>query len=341
VRVLIDTTYSRRAPFSGTSVYLDRLQSALAEIGGIEVVTVFNERRRHPAGGGLGSLRNLAVDWWWTGVQLPRLAERAQADVVHHPLPARARTPLPQVITVHDLAFERLPGYFDTAYRRYARRTHRAAARSASRVICVSETTARDVRSLWGIEEGRITIARHGPGQEPAPGSGERAHFLYVGDDEPRKNLASLLAAYSHYRQAASEPLALVLAGSAAASEPGVVVVRNPDAERLAELYAGAIALVHLSLYEGFGLTPLEAMHAGAPVLAAPAPGITEVCEDAARYVDPGDPASVARAMAELAASPALQAELAERGKRRAALFSWSASARLHADAYSLAQRRR
>ena len=341
MRVLIDTTYSRRAPFSGTAVYLDRLQRALAELDEIEVVTVFNERRRHPAGGGLGSVRNLAADRWWMAVELPRLAERAEAEVVHHPLPARARTPLPQVITVHDLAFERLPRHFDTAYRLYAHRTHRAAARAASRVICVSETTARDARSLWGIEEGRIAIARHGPGQEPAPGGGERTHFLYVGDDEPRKNLQALLAAYSQYRQAVPKPLPLVLAGSAAATGPGVALVKNPGAERLAELYAGAVALVHLSLYEGFGLPPLEAMHAGTPVLAAAVPGVTEVCENAARYVDPGDPAGVARSMAELAASPELQAELAERGRPRAALFSWSASARAHLNAYSLAQRHR
>jgi glycosyltransferase involved in cell wall biosynthesis len=338
VRVLIDTTFSRRAPFSGTAVYLDRLQRALADIGAIDVVTVANEHRRPPAGGGLGSVRNLAADWWWTAVKLPRLAKQSQADVVHHPLPARARTPLPQVITVHDLSFERLPRHFNTAFRLHAHLSHRAAARAANGVICVSETTAGDVRSLWGIPDGRIAIARHGPGQEPPPGRGRRAHFLYVGDDEPRKNLGALLAAYSRYRQAVPEALPLVLAGSTAAAEPGVVLEEKPSAARLSELYADAVALVHLSLYEGFGLTPLEAMHAGTPVLAAAAPGVTEVCADAARYVDPGDPVGIALTMAELAGSPALQAELGERGKRRAALFSWSASARAHLDAYSLAQ---
>jgi glycosyltransferase involved in cell wall biosynthesis len=121
----------------------------------------------------------------------------------------------------------------------------------------------------------------------------------------------------------------------------GVRGEASPDGERLAELHAGAAALIHPSLYEGFGMTVLEAMHLGTPVIAARNAGVVEVAGDAARYVEPRDADALARAMAELAASDALRRELAERGRRRASEFSWAASARAHLSAYSLAVRHR
>jgi glycosyltransferase involved in cell wall biosynthesis len=118
------------------------------------------------------------------------------------------------------------------------------------------------------------------------------------------------------------------------------VAEHHPDRERLAELYAGAVALVHPSLYEGFGLTPLEAMSAGTPVVAGRSPGVEEVCGDAARYADPRDPVALASAIAEVTSSPELRRELAERGRRQVDRYSWARCARAHATAYSLARAR-
>lgn len=355
MRVLLDATYAARAPYSGTGTYIDRIADALSRLDGVELEVESNRRRRPPAGGGLGSARNLSTDWWWTAVELPRLARRAGADLIHHPLPALApRAPVPQLITVHDLAFERVPAQFARRFRLYAHATHRAAARGAAAVICVSRTTAADVESLWGVPGRRIVVARHGPGQEiehaerergraereRGDAERERGHFLYVGDAEPRKNVSTLIAAYRRYRELADTPLPLVLAGSASPEgpdEPGVRAERRPSREQLADLFAAAVALIQPSLYEGFGLTALEAMSAGAPVLAADVPGLREVCGDAARYADPHDPASFAAGMGEIASEPRLRDDLAARGRRRAADFSWAVSARAHLDAYSLA----
>ncbi len=346
MRVLLDTTFAARAPYSGTAVYLERLQAACSQLDGLEIVPACNKRRGAPAGGGLGSVRNLLADRWWTGVELPRLARELHADVIHHPLPAKGAKgkgpAVPQVVTVHDLAFERLPQCFSAAFRIYAHHNHRAAAAAASAVICVSETTAADVRALWGVADGRIVVALHGAGQEPGRILGTMPrpppeHFLYVGDDEPRKSLPTLLAAYRTYRESAVDPWDLVLAGSCAASGQGVRIEPQPGAERLARLYAGAIALVHPSLYEGFGLPALEAMSAGTPVIAARSPGLSEVCGAAACYADPGDSGSLAARMREVVTSEPLRRQLTQRGLARASQFSWASCARAHLETYSLA----
>lgn len=342
MRVLIDTTFALRG-HSGTGVYLERLIAELGRIG-VDVVEAANDGRRAPGGGGLRSALNLAVDGRWAAVELPRRARDAKADVVHHPLPALSPgLTAPQVVTVHDLAFERLPECFDGAYRRFASVTHRAAARRAEAVVCVSATTAADVRARWGVDPARIVVARHGPGQEPDAlrPRGDPQHFLYVGDDEPRKNLGMLLDAHARLFERLDDPPRLVFAGTAspdgARGAPGVEIVDRPDADELGDLYANAIALVHPSLHEGFGLTALEAMGAGVPVLAARSPGLAETCGDAAEYFDPYDPESLADALDRVAHDEALRRDLSERGRRRAASFSWARSARLHLDAYTLA----
>lgn len=334
MRVLIDTTFALRG-HSGTGVYLQKLLGAL-ERAGADVVEARNDGRRAPAGGGWRSALNLAADVHWEAVELPRRARAANAALIHHPLPAFSPG-VAQVVTVHDLAFEHLPELFDRRFRRYARLAHRAAARRADAVVAVSETTALDVASRWGVPRERIVVARHGPGQEP-DGSSRRdapSHFLYVGDAEPRKNLPRLLEGYARYRAAAGgAALGLVLAGSARAAAPGVRCEPAPDLEAL---HARAAALVAPSLHEGFGLTALEAMHAGTPVLAARSPGLTEVCADAARYVDPRDPASIAAGLAELATIGPLREELRRRGLVRARTFTWERAARAHLAAYRLA----
>ena len=337
MRVMIDTTYARRGP-TGTGVYLERIVPALRELG-LDVVEVANQRRRPPAGGGPGSWRNAAEDRRWSAVELPRRARAAGVGVLHHALPATSPGAIPQVVTVHDVAFQRLPDAFDPRFRAFARRAHRRAARRARAVICPSHTTATDVAALWGVPWERIVVASHGPGQEPParpePPPGED-HFLYVGDAEPRKNLGALLAAHARYRNEGGD-VPLVLAGRATAgTAAGVRSEGQVTPQRLAELYGRALALVHPALHEGFGMTPLEAMHARVPVLAARSPGVTETCGDAAEYFDPRDPDALAEALHAIARNPDRRADLRARGSARAAERSWAGAARAHLEAYTL-----
>jgi len=308
MRVAIDASYARRGP-SGTGIYVERLIEALRALG-VDVRPIAGRHRRYIS----------PADLAWTHVELPRRARGA--DVLHHPLPAwSAGASMPQVVTVHDLAFLRVPHCFNRRFRAVAAVRHRAAAQRAAAVIVPSEATAADARSRWSVDP---IVAPHGPGQAIAPDRGEPRHFLYVGDDEPRKNLARLRDAHAR----AGTGLPLAVAGAAG---------ERAGAARLAGLHRHAAALVIPSLHEGFGLPALEAMHAGTPVLAARTAGLAEVCGDAARYCDPRDVDSIARGLIELATVPPLREELRRRGIARAAAFSWERSARAHIEAYTLA----
>src|SRR3954447_863357 len=130
MRVAIDTSYAHRGP-SGTAVYIERLIPAL-ESEGVEVVKLRQPIRGRRGGRNkLRSAANAALDFAWARELLPRAAERAKADVLHHPLPAWSPTQIPQVVTVHDVAFARFPDDFDPLWRRVALRSHRAAVNHA------------------------------------------------------------------------------------------------------------------------------------------------------------------------------------------------------------------
>lgn len=359
MRVLIDTTPLGRGP-SGTATYLRGLIGALRnlDVDVVEAADVPRPRGRAGNGepGALGaarSARNLVAGVAWTHRDLATAARRARADVLHHPLPARSSgAGIPQVITVHDLAFERLPWAFDPAWRAIARVAHRRAARRAGAVVCVSEATARDVRALWNVNGERITVAHlaaTAPAEAPershdTSGADPEGFLLYVGDAEPRKNLSVLLEAWRRHRGRAQRSggpaLDLALAGAAARAcsrEPGLQLHPAPGSDQLERLWRGARALVHPSLHEGFGLTALEALARGVPVLAGRVPALVEVCGEGAEYFDPRDPASLADRLDELARDPMAGRDRAVEGHRRAAAFTWQQCAERHLHAYRIA----
>jgi glycosyltransferase involved in cell wall biosynthesis len=234
------------------------------------------------------------------------------------------------VVTVHDVAYARHPEDFDPLWRRFALRAHRNAVKHAGAVIAVSHTTARDTAAWLRAPAERIVVARHGPGQD-LHATQERAtdHFLYVGDDEPRKNVARLREAHARYRSnGGSHPL--VIAGPAGG--------KRVSPHELADLYSRAVALVHPSRDEGFGLTVLEAMSLATPVIAVRNAAIEELAGEAALIIDDSE---LAEAMQRVERDPPLQQTMGLGGSRRAAEFSWQRSAEAHIEAYTLARESR
>jgi glycosyltransferase involved in cell wall biosynthesis len=268
---------------------------------------------------------DIGPEVWFEQVTLPRALRREGAALIHATncfLPLRR--PCPGVVTIHDLAFEdhradfaRITG---AKYRYFAPR----AARGAQRVICVSEFTAGDVMRRYGVNASSIRVVPNAPalpiGSVAVPGGGP--YLLAVGDLRAKKNLQRLIEAWGALRSGHR----LVLAGLGAMEglPAGVEAVGYVDDEHLDALMRGADVLVHPSLYEGFGLVVLEAMARGVPVAAADATALPETGGDAAVYFDPLDPVSLARAIREAIDA---RADLAERGRERAARYSWRRTA--------------
>jgi glycosyltransferase involved in cell wall biosynthesis len=162
--------------------------------------------------------------------------------------------------------------------------------------------------------------------------------ILFVGTREPRKNLDRLVKAYAELPQQIRSEFGLVLVGPRGWGEgyrlvreklgDRITVIDYVETDKLAQIYNLASVFVYPSLYEGFGLPPLEAMACGCPVIASRAASLPEVCGDAAHYVDPKDVLSMAAGMYKVLADDQLGRSLTEKGKERAKLFTWERTAK-------------
>jgi glycosyltransferase involved in cell wall biosynthesis len=265
----------------------------------------------------------------WEQLAFPRALAREGAAVVHATncfLPLRR--PCPGVVTIHDLAFEAHPADFSrrtgAKYRFFTPR----AARSAERVICVSQATAADVIARYGVDAGKVRVVPNAPalpvGDAPVNGPGG-PYLLAVGDLRAKKNLGRLVQAWSALRAAGELEHRLVLAGHGTMAVPdGVEVTGYVDDARLDALLRGAALLVHPSLYEGFGLVVAEAMARGTPVAAANATALPETAAGAAELFDPLDVDDMAAAILRALGR---RDELAALGRARAAELSWERTA--------------
>jgi glycosyltransferase involved in cell wall biosynthesis len=283
----------------------------------------------------------------------------APGDVFHatnNVFPFRVRG-VPTVLTIHDVTMLLFPEWHPARRLALMGRALAPAASAADRIVTPSHHTRADVLKLLPVDPDHVVVVPEGvdPSFTPRPESdvamrlaplGLRAgeYLLFLGTIEPRKNLTRLLGAME---TAGSEVGPLVLAGgygwnnaairSAIARLAGSGRVRAlgyvPDDLR-GPLLAGARAFVYPSLYEGFGLPPLEAMACGTPVLTSNVSSLPEVMGDAALFVDPEDVGAIACGLTRLWRDDALRADLRARGLRRAREFSWDRTARLMLDVY-------
>jgi glycosyltransferase involved in cell wall biosynthesis len=264
-------------------------------------------------------------DLGWYLAALPAEARRDRVDALHCPSQrAPARSAVPLVVTIHDLAVLRHPETFNRWTRAYSRALLPRVVRAAARLIAVSEFTRRELLELLDVPQDKVRVIPNAVGPPfEAEGEAESGDYvLAVGTLEPRKNLDRLVAAF---HRAGLNGTRLLVTGSRgwgkveAAGKDVQWLGFVPDAE-LARLYRGARCVAYVSAYEGFGLPVLEAMACGAPVVAASTGAAPEVSKGAAVLVDPGDDDAIAAGLVEAIDRAD---ELRERGLARAREFDW------------------
>lgn len=282
----------------------------------------------------------------WHAALFPRIANRLAPDLVHLTnIIFAPRIDRPVVMTVHDLAHFRFPEKFGPARGRLQRHLIRAALRLPDRVIAVSRFSADDIARFTRFPEQRVRIVLEGAPRPAtaAPYRHPRPYFLYVGQLERSKNIEQLIDEFAESPALAAADLLIAGKPGTAASRVKARIAAAPDRVHylgyvseatLASLYAGCIAFVFPSLVEGFGLVLVEAMAAGAAVVAMRTSAVPEVVGEAALLVDPGERGALRRAMERLHADHGLRRELSEKGRTQAARFSWSEAARRTLDVY-------
>jgi glycosyltransferase involved in cell wall biosynthesis len=291
---------------------------------------------------------------------LPFEISPLRLDVLHSPdfIPPFRRD-YKSVITVHDLAFLLYPHFLTEESARYYGQIDQAV-RHADHIIADSLSTRRDIIRFLGVPEAKISVIYAAADRIYRPIEDEqlltearlkygldKPFILFVSTIEPRKNLPTLLRAFRQLLDHYKIDVRLAIAGQrgwvcgevfAVAEElkldNSVAFLGHVPVEDLVLLYNGARMHVHPSLYEGFGLPPLEAMACGTPTIVANVSSLPEVVADAGMLVDPEHMEGWTVAMWRLLTDDTLHEELSEKGLKRAKVFSWEKAARDTLDLY-------
>ena len=296
----------------------------------------------------------------WHQMELPRLARQMHLDVLHVPSYRRMvwASPCASVATIHDLAPFHVSRKYDWKRMLYGRVVARRLAHRQDEIIAISQNTARDIGTYFGVPEKKIEVIRNGIDHgEFFPASADDARkqigieqpfFLYVARlEHPGKNHVRLIEAFNQFKQSTGSDWQLVLGGSdwtgaeyihrAIKGSPFARDIRTlgfVTTDKLPALYRAACVFVYPSLYEGFGMPPLEAMACGCPVISSTGGALREMVGTAGILVEPEDTAGLAREMSRIANDAALRERLRTAGLAHARQFTWQAAARATVGVY-------
>ena len=294
----------------------------------------------------------------WHQAVLPGLVRQHQLDLLHIPSYRRLlwQKPCPLVATIHDLAPFHLKKKYDPARQFYGQVVVRRLAHRQDAIIAISRNTANDIVRFFGVPESRIQVIHNGLEHDrffPGPKDAARAwardrfgldvpFFLYVARlEHPAKNHWRLIEAFNRFKQGTQSKWKLVFAGSdwhgaeeihrAIAASPSKNEIHSlgfvTDAD-LPQLYQAAEVFVYPSMYEGFGMPPVEAMASGCPVISSDRGSLGEVVGDAARLVNPESVEDLEKALKELATSEDARQNYRKKGLVQAGRFNWQITAR-------------
>jgi glycosyltransferase involved in cell wall biosynthesis len=277
----------------------------------------------------------------WTHLRFAAELWRERPDVTF--VPAHALPiifPGRSVVTVHDLGFKHFPEAHPYHQRLYLDWTTHNSANRANIVLADSQATADDLTRFYGVSANKLRVVYPGldklvigdrDGVRQKYKLPER-YFLFIGTLQPRKNIARLVQAYRHWQKRnPQDAAALVLAGGKGwlydptwvEGVERVILTDYVDDSDKGTLYAGALALVFPSLYEGFGFPVLEAMQCGTPVIASNTSSLPELVGNAGLFVDPLDVEAIAQAITKISSEPSLRRKLAEEGYIQFNQFTW------------------
>ncbi|MDB6059532.1 MAG: hypothetical protein JWO95_3376 [Verrucomicrobiales bacterium] len=307
--------------------------------------------------------RSPIKDILWHQLRLPALVRELGIDVMHVPSYRRLlwTKSCARVGTVHDCAAFEVKGKYDLARMFYGRVVARSLVWRQDKIIAISHTTATDIQKYFGLAKEHMSVIHNGvdhcrfsPAQ-PNRFNRDAPCFLYVSRlEHPAKNHWRLIQAFNQFKEVTDSNWKLVLAGGdwhgadvihrAAKESPYADDIHMlgfvSDAD-LPDLYRAADVFVYPSLYEGFGMPPIEAMACGCPVIVSPRGALAEVVGDAAYIVNPEQIDSIRLAMQRIATDNAARTQLRTAGLERAAKFDWRRTALETVRVYENAHRER
>ncbi|MBR1834174.1 MAG: glycosyltransferase family 4 protein [Bacteroidales bacterium] len=261
-------------------------------------------------------------------------------------------TDVPTLTVMHDINFEHSKDFLKPSHQRYMTYFFPQFARYSTRIATVSEFSKHDISTVYNIEPEKIDVVYDGAHEDYKALSAAtqqstrdkytvgRRYFIFISTILKRKNLATLLTAFDHFKEQDAEEMKLVVVGhrvwwqdelkrafDAMRHKDDVLFIGRAEPEELALLLGSATALVYPSLFEGFGIPILEAFHAEVPVVTSNTTSMPEVAGDAALLVEPTNVDQLTDALQRVAKDAGLCAELVARGRKRRELFSWDITA--------------